>query len=323
MNWAKIIALLTVSVVAAAQTQPPPPQTARQAVLEMFFSKTPKAMQKHLPDEALDIFAKTDPGLTPMILSQISSIQQQATMGGKHLETFEVGPLLLTSESTEGAHQQRIEIAVDRDDLSGDEDQIELSMRVYKDGALDKMPVLPNLILDMKQEKDIWRLSQITVAIHIPLTDPDYVKGIAESMRKTRQRMLEMGAIGTLQSLKGAEVSFQKSTSRGYTCNLPDLGKAGELAATGRMFGQNTDDGSEKRSDYVFKITDCSSSAFHITAEPAKGGAAKRAFCIDESAQPRFADDGKGSTCISSGKQLNEMYSGERGGSVIGMGAID
>jgi len=83
MNWAKIIALLAASVVAGAQTQPPP-QTARQALLEMFFSKSPKAMQKHLPDEALDIFAKTDSGLTPMILSQISSFQQQATMGGKH-----------------------------------------------------------------------------------------------------------------------------------------------------------------------------------------------------------------------------------------------
>jgi len=166
-------------------------------------------------------------------------------------------------------------------------------------------------------------LSQITVAIHIPLTDPDYLKGIAESMRKTRQRMVEMGAVGTLQNLKGAEVSFQKSSSRGYTCSLPDLGKAGELAATGRMFGQTTDDGSEKRSDYVFKIAECSASGFHITAEPTKGGAAKRAFCIDESAQPRFADDGKGSTCISGGKQLNEMYSEEGEGRVTGLGAID
>ena len=67
MNWAKIIAFLAVSVVASAQTQPtPPPQTARQAVLEMLLGKSPNAFQKHLPENALDIFGKTDNGLLTM-----------------------------------------------------------------------------------------------------------------------------------------------------------------------------------------------------------------------------------------------------------------
>jgi len=56
MNWAKIITLLAVSVVASSQTQQTPPQTARQAVLEMLFSKSPKAFEKHVPEQALEIF---------------------------------------------------------------------------------------------------------------------------------------------------------------------------------------------------------------------------------------------------------------------------
>ena len=32
-----------------AQTQAPPPQTARQALIEMFLSKNPDAFTKHLP----------------------------------------------------------------------------------------------------------------------------------------------------------------------------------------------------------------------------------------------------------------------------------
>src|SRR3954466_6736081 len=136
MNWAKIITLLMVSVMAAgAQTQTPPPQTARQAVLEMLFGKSPNAFQKHLPETALDIFGKTDIGLLSMVTGQVSMIQRQTMNSGQHVETFEAGPLLLVSESSQGTHQQRVEIAVDRDDLSGDEDQIELSMLIYKDGV--------------------------------------------------------------------------------------------------------------------------------------------------------------------------------------------
>jgi hypothetical protein len=148
MNWAKIIALLAVSVVAGAQTQPPP-QTARQALLEMVLSKSPKSFEKHIPETAFEIFSKTDTGLAPALLAQISWIQSQLTMGGKHLETFEAGPFLLVTESSLDNHQERVEIAVERDDLSGDEDQIELSLHVYKDGVLDRMPVVPSLIVDM------------------------------------------------------------------------------------------------------------------------------------------------------------------------------
>lgn len=314
MNWAKIIAFLALSVVAVAQTQPPPPQTARQAVLEMFFSKLPKAFERHLPENAMATFGKTDSGLISMFNAQVASIQQQVMNGRQHVETFEAGPLLLVSDTSEGNHQQRIEVAVDRDDLSGDQDQIELSLHVYKDGVIDRMPVLPNLILDMREEKNIWRLSEITLAVHVPLSDPDYVKGIAEDMRKTHQRMAEYQAIASLRAMRAAETAHQKTSSGGYICNIADLGRGLDVAGAAEL---------GLKPSYVYKITDCSSSSFHITAEPAKDGPARRALCIDESGTPRFSEDAKGSTCISSGKSIDELEKDNGGGVMVGFHNID
>ena len=41
---------IVLSSLAFSQTQPQPSQTARQALLEMFFGETPNHMEKHLAD---------------------------------------------------------------------------------------------------------------------------------------------------------------------------------------------------------------------------------------------------------------------------------
>jgi len=311
MNWAKIITLLAVSMVAGAQTQELPSQTARQALLEMLFSKSPHAFEKHMPEHVLEVFNKADSGWASKFMAPLLALQRQATMEGQHLETFETGPLLFTGEAMQGNHQQRLEIAVERDDLSGEDDQIELSLHIYKDGMPDRLPVVPNLILDMKQEKDIWRLSQITVALHIPLSDPDYVEGIAEDMRKNHQRTVEFGALGSLQQMKEKELARQKKSS-GYTCDLSELGFAAEASTVpGSVPAVPTANPPAK--DYRFKITRCSASGFEISAEPLKGSVAHKAFCIDEAGPAKFSEDGNSSTCISSGKSIEEMYREDSG----------
>ncbi len=311
MNWAKIIALVVASVVAAGAQQPePPPQTARQGLLEMFFGKDPKAFAKHVPETVLEVFGKADTGLITMVTRQVSGIQSELSLPGSHLETFEAGPLLLLSERLQENHQERVEITVERDDLSGDTDEIELALHVYKDGTLDRLPVVPGLVLDLKEEKDVWRLTQITLALRVPLSDPEYIQGIAEDMRRTRQRMAEYQTLSSLQSLKALEAAQQKKSSS-YTCDLESLGKGWEstpLEPGGKPV-------------YILKITNCSSSSFNIIAEPVNGGPARRALCMDESGAARFAEDGKGSTCLSNGRSIDELESGS--GRVRGFGPVD
>ena len=158
-----------------AQTSlPPSPQSARQALIEMFVSKDASDFAKHLPENARR--ALIHKGETPetSIVLRISTVGRQMVAQGEHIETFDVGPNLLVSVQNGG--QGRVEVAVERDSLIGEEDEIELSVHVYRDGQPESLPVVPRLIFTLKQEKEIWRLSEITLAAHIPLTDPDCVR---------------------------------------------------------------------------------------------------------------------------------------------------
>ena len=218
MNWAKIITLLAVSVVASAQIQQPPPQTARQAVLEMLFSKSSRHSKNMSPSRHWKFSTKQIVDRPPPSWGHWprSNIRQQPK--GSTWKHSKPGRCFSTAEGAQGIHQQRVEVAVERDDLSGDDDQIELSIHIYKDGMPSRLPVVPGLILDLKQQKDIWRLSQITVALHVPPSDPEYVKGIAEEMRKNRQRMTEFGALGSMQQMKEKEIARQKKCGFHLQC---------------------------------------------------------------------------------------------------------
>jgi hypothetical protein len=122
---------------------PPPPQSARQALLEMFLGKGESDFTKHLPETANQaLIHKGDSPETNVIL-KISTIGRQMTAQGEHLESFETGPNLLVSEQNNG--HEKYEIAVEHDTLLGEDDEIELSVHYYKDGQLQSLPVVPRV----------------------------------------------------------------------------------------------------------------------------------------------------------------------------------
>jgi len=97
-SLALALALTITNVCAAgsgAQTAPAP-QTARQALLEMFFSKTPGTLVQHLPAvtraamEKAGVFTK---------LQEYSAMASQLQFQGQHFKTFETGSVLLSSEN--------------------------------------------------------------------------------------------------------------------------------------------------------------------------------------------------------------------------------
>ncbi len=142
---------------------PPPPQSARQALLEMFLGKGENDFTKHLPEAAHQaLIHKGDSPETNIIL-KISTIGRQMVAGGERLESFETGPNLLISEQNDG--HEKYEIAVEHDSLLGEDDEIEVSIHYYKDGQLHSLPVLPRLIFTLRQEKEIWRLTEVTAAV--------------------------------------------------------------------------------------------------------------------------------------------------------------
>src|SRR5579864_7852594 len=119
---ASLCGLSTLTQRAQAQQNQAAPQTARQALMEMFFSKTPGTFVKHLPQATRAALEKTG-ALANM--QQYSLMMSQMQTQGQNLQTFETGSILLSAEDPKT--NTKTEITVENDSLRGDQDDIELS----------------------------------------------------------------------------------------------------------------------------------------------------------------------------------------------------
>src|SRR5947199_2548729 len=95
-------------------------QTARQALLEMFFGEKPNHLERHLPDVTLRSLRKLSSPDVPSVLAEFSMIANQFHSQGTALQTFDTGPTLVTAEDPRsGGGLEKIELTVERDDLIG------------------------------------------------------------------------------------------------------------------------------------------------------------------------------------------------------------
>jgi hypothetical protein len=287
-----------------AQTPaPPPPQTARQALIEMFFGKGENDFAKHLPDAAHQALIHKGENPDTSTVLRISAFGRQAVAEGGKIETFDVGPTLLASEL--GADHEKIEVVVEHDSLLGEEDEIELSFHYYKAGQAQTLPLVPRLIFTFKQEKEIWRLTEVVAAAHIPLTDPDYLK----ELRKEQDEANESATRQRVNNIAAAETGYAANHPEiGYACSLSALfardPAAGEDGGAGVDPGQSNDESD----GYHFALAGCDGPPalkYRLTAVPLDPDANTKIFCSDESGTPKFVTTGKSSTCFSRGELVN------------------
>jgi type IV pilus assembly protein PilA len=306
------------------------PQTARQALLEMFFSKTPRTFEKHLPQATRAALRKAGTTSGASMLNGFSALTSQLTARGQQLQTFEAGPTLVLMEDSV-AHS-KFEILVERDDLRGDEDEIELSFHASKDGETQTAGGKFRLTLTMKQEAASWRLNEVSFTVGVSLTDPQFLKAITTNMRAaatstgiseapasgpptmtTNSAMTsvnEAAAVGGVRTLNTAEISYAATfPGRGFTCALSDLGGMGAGSGPTEHQAMMIDPrlAGGRKNGYVFALSGCDgtpASRYSITAVPADPSSGTRAFCSDESAVIRFSADGKANSCLSIGKPL-------------------
>jgi len=233
-----VIFLLTslLSAQSPSALNPLSPQTARQALIEMFFGTAANHLEKHLPDVTRKTFKRMDSGNGQSFLGDLSSLASQAKAGGAKFETFDVGPTLLSLDEQfvgigdgAGVGGQKVEITVERDDLTGDEDQIELALHMTRNGKEDTtLPFIPRFTFAMKMESDVWRLNEISVTARLPITDPDFLKNIEDRQRTQN----EQTTVWAAREVTTAEKSYQ-STHGGFACTLSALGNAGKQPASG------------------------------------------------------------------------------------------
>jgi hypothetical protein len=299
-----------------AQQTAPPPQTARQALIEMFFSKTPGTFMQHLPAATRAALEKSGSLAT---LQQYSLLTSQLQRQGQTVQTFETGSVLLSSEDLKTG--QKADITVENDALRGDQDDIEVTFHTYKDGQAQRTPFMPQVIFSMKQESQVWKLNEISVTIHLPLADPDFLKAITEKMRPqtsasgtlpvhTENSAQPAGndprVLASIRAILTAELTYASSyPNLGYTCTLSDLdGFGGGEPNEHQAMLINSGLASGKRYGFVFTLSGCGGTPanhFQLTARPTGNSYGQKALCADQSAEIRSSSDANPATCLASG----------------------
>ena len=146
--------------------------------MEMFSLKSQGTFVKHLPAATLTALEKAGALNT---LQQYSMLTSQLHSTGNQLETFETGPVLLTSVDPKTS--QKVEVIVESDSQQGEDDNIVLTFRTYKDKQVQKTPFMPRITFAMKMESGVWKLNEILVSIRLPLADPDFLKSITDGIK--------------------------------------------------------------------------------------------------------------------------------------------
>jgi TonB family protein len=300
------LALATlVSPIAVAQTaasQAAPPQTARQALIEMFFGQAPDHLEKHLPDITRRTFEKLGGANGQSGLGMFSMLASQSKAGKNNFETFETGSTFLTVKQPPGGNYEKMDVTVEREDLVGDKDEIELAPRMIRDGKEDTLPFILHFTFAMKMESGIWRLNDVSVALQVPLADPTFLKGIEE--RQIRQN--EQLALVAMRAIIVAENLYQ-SEHGGFSCSLAALENAGKTSGSARrnsLYRPQLAAG--RKNGYTFTISECDASHYHAVAEPVAPDSGQRAYCADESGTVRASADGKAASCLASGEVVQE-----------------
>lgn len=295
------------------------PQTARQALIEMLFSKTPGTFAKHLPAATTAALEKAG-ALANM--QQFSMLASQMQAQGKNLQTFETGPVLFSSEDAKTG--QKTEVSVVHDGLHGDVDDLVVAFQVYKDGQPQLTVYRPQLTLSMKQEESVWKLNEISFTVHLPLADPEFLKALTEKMTpqvtsktsftpRTEQATPAPGSdamvLGAMRSILTAEVTYAANYPNiGVTCTLSDLdGFGGGQPNEHQAMLISSSLASGKRYGYVFTLSGCNGSpatAFHLTAAPSGNTFGRKTFCSDQSAVIKASDNGNAAACLASGTPI-------------------
>jgi len=253
--------------------------------------------------------------------SQLAAFDQIRS-ASSDFQVFETGQVLLSA--TEPKSNEKFEVHVDSDDLSGDTDNMDISFHQFRDGVEQDIPyaaMLSRFTVGMKRQANIWRLNEISVNIKVPLGDPKLLEKfgngmpgmiggkISGSASGKPEKPREMAPREAITMVAFAETTFARTHPEvGFTCRLADLAKSNPFNLDPRIFS------GEPYHGYKFSLSGCQdkpSGSFRLIAEPVAPAAGAKAYCTDATNNVRSSNDGLGSSCISSGKLAS--FSAEEG----------
>ncbi len=294
---------------AQQQAQGPPPQTPRQALIEMISGGQEGAM-KHLTVEMQKSLQADGKNNSAPQLAAFDQIRAASS----DFQVFETGQVLLSANDPKS--NEKFEVHVDSDDLSGDTDNMDISFHQFRDGVEQDIPyaaMLSRFTVGMKRQANIWRLNEISINIKVPLGDPKLLEKFGNGMgtgmwggkvalgsASKPEKPREMPPREAVMMLGFAEATFARSHPEiGFTCTLADLAKPNLMNLDPHIFS------GEPYNGYKFTLSGCQdkpSGSFRLIAEAVSPTTKAKAYCTDATNNVRSSDDGLGSSCLASGK---------------------
>ena len=278
-----IIAASSFTTLFAQQQAPaPPPQTARQALVEMITGGREAAV-RHLTIEmqkSLQAHGKNDSSAELAVFDQIKAASSE-------FQVFESGQILLAMNDPKT--HEKLEVHVDSDDLRGDTDNLDISFHQFRDGVEHDTPytaLLSRFTAGFKRQDNVWRLNEVSANIKVPVGDPKLLKGINDNWM---QGGIEVDGVSgakfdtprdlpiedTIRIVAFAEGSYAtRHPETGFTCTLADLAGLNPSNLDGRIFR------GEAHRGYKFSLSACQgkpSESFHLVAEPISASAGMKA----------------------------------------------
>jgi len=306
----------------AQQKTEAPPQSPRQAIIEML-SGGDEAFKKHL---TVEVQAKVNEALkdaAPSGSNPLQAVTAAKAMGGDHLETFEAGPILFSFNNAQ--RHERLEIRIDSDETRGDEDDMQLSLHSVRNGVDQDTPVGLRFQLGWKQQQGIWRLNTLTVSVSMPVGDPRIldkstwippaISDIGDSapasapVAASADAPPKMSPARSVRLIGLAEGFYAKKHPEvGFTCFLSELVNVGRGSENGEPYKfMDPEFANGIYNGYRFTLSGCSGKpvkSFQVMAEPLHGSG--RAYCSDSTLELRAAEDGRGATCLASGRPVRQ-----------------
>ena len=189
----RLFLFLLLSSFVVAQT----PQSPRQALLEMIKATRTELrilnrFDKHTPDVMLQAMATLPPEARQKQHQSMMALSMIMAISPNFLQLFETGPTFAVIQDPKD--KTKVEITMERDDLTGDTDVMEMGIRVYKEDKLQELPFDPRVLIDMKLEKNVWKLGKIGFSAAIQLDDPKVAALLVKSMQEQMAKVPAVSA---------------------------------------------------------------------------------------------------------------------------------
>jgi hypothetical protein len=293
-------------------------QSPRQALIEML-SGGEAPFKKHLTLEMqskLQNLMKSSPDNAP---SPLLALTGAKSAGANQFQSFDIGPILFSFNNPD--EHERYEVEIDSEDQRGEEDTMELSLHLVRNGVEREIPVGLKILARLKRQAGIWRLTTVNLNASLPVGDPRILEkswwgpmlsAVADTSEETAASSAvviderpKMNPLRAVRMIGMAENLYaQVHPSAGYTCNLSNLVNIGKgMDEEGMYKFMDVEFAGGLYNGYRFTLMGCDHAparAFRVIAEPVAGHG--KAYCSDNTNNLRAADDGRGATCLAAGK---------------------